>query len=137
MWNSIVSHPDVYLWCFSIGIIICAVSLHLLYRKILFLFRSETVKGKVINLNRIDDLAEDPRFSPRVEFIDLNGSRVVFNSRVSRGLSPFSIGDTVNVRYSRELPEKAYIVNFIELFFLELGLLILGLGWALLSFKNL
>ncbi len=137
MWNSIVQHPDIYKWCFGIGILICALSLLLLYRKIHFLISSENTKGEVIRINKTEESCEDPLFFPVIEFIDLNGSKRVFNSRVGRSYSAFNIGDIINIRYNPKSPDKAYIVSVTELFFVEIILLILGLGWAILSFKNI
>lgn len=78
-------------------------------------------------------------YSPVVEFVDARGRRHVFTSTVSSNPPRYSRGETVEVIYAPDSPDRAMIDGFLDRFLLPLifgglGTLFAAIGFGLLAF---
>ncbi len=95
-------------------------------------------KAKVIDLIKISD-DDGYTYKPVFEYTDRNSNLVTFKSNVSSSPAPFSIGDKVNIVYSKNSNERK-VVSFwglyrwtIILLSIASPLIIIGGGYILYS----
>ena len=68
-------------------------------------------------------------FNPKIQFTSDDGKEVTFVASTGSSAQSYQIGDTVNVRYLVENPEKADLDSFVNLWAFAIMLAFFGVGF--------
>ena len=77
-----------------------------------------TASGRVISLKVIDSDRTGRTEAPVVQFQTSNGTEIIFESEVGSNPPSHGVGETVEVFYDPEDPQKAVINSFVHLWLL-------------------
>lgn len=106
----------------TIGLIFIALALYLYQDKQVFLKKAEITQGIVIQL--LSSRSENSiTYHPVIVFVTKTGNKISFASSVSSNPPSYNEGESVEVIYDSDNPNKAEINSFTSLY---LGIIILG-----------
>lgn len=118
------------------GGVACAVALRGIHRAKAFASRAQRARGTVVAvkpLRRISSSRRRPGYAPVVRFADSSGREVEFTSDVAGSGIESQVGAAVTVVYDPDNPEDARLDGAVSLYAGSAGLLVIGLGFALLG----
>ena len=108
-----------------------------------FLKEATATEGSVVELVRRQASRSRPGrnvspsrafvYAPKVEFKDYSGQVVTFTSNAASNPPRYSVGDTLEVLYEVDAPEKARIHSFFSLWGVSLIFFVMGLSFSLIS----
>jgi hypothetical protein len=115
-----------------IGVVFLFIACNSILHTRRFLEESTLGEGSVIG---IETVRGNPRttYSPRVRFMTTEGKQIEFVASVSSSKVEFSIGEKVPIRYKSSHPEEATIDKFMHVWMVSVVLLVLGLGFIIMS----
>lgn len=98
------------------GLAVVALAGFLVYRTVRLLKEAVRTRGTVIHVEtRYDRQEETTKFTPIVQFTDLEGRDIVFKSRVSSSNTTYFPGADIGILYRAERPDKARIDTLFSL----------------------
>lgn len=113
-----------------VGTLLLAIALYLHIDARTFIAKATTTQGTVIELIGSNTGSSRIR-KPMVEFVSNNGERVEFISSVGSNPPRHAKGDTVEVFYLASDPKQARINNYMDLWFAQILLFIMGTAFFL------
>lgn len=88
--------------------------------------------GTVVEIIKVDEVGEDPRFYPVIEFRTQAGEVVRFEGKTGGSEFAYRIGQQVAILYDPQFPQDARIDSWFELWFPPFAVILLG-GGALVA----
>lgn len=117
----------------AIGVVLLVTAIYLYFSKLTFLKSAETAQGTVVEL--ISKRSSNSiMYTPVISFITKEDHKIEFSSSVSGNPPSYSVGETVEVIYNSEEPNKADINDFESLWLAPLIIGILGTAFFLVGF---
>lgn len=98
------------------GLLMCALTVPLVYRQHAFNTAALRVEGEVIGLHARETSGRNPGerrrvYCPRIGFVTADGRNVAFIANTCSRPASYDIGERVDVRYLRESPESAELIG--------------------------
>ena len=124
-----------------IGGLLLAIGVFLFIRTRIFINKAQEVKGTVIQMVYSHSSEGGGGYSPVYQFRTIDGQTIVVTDSLSSNPPMFQVGQTIDVLYDPENPQKARIKKWMNLYFVSLLLGGMGLIFAcvglVLLFGNL
>jgi hypothetical protein len=125
-----------------VGGLLFAIGLFLFIRTRIFINKAQEVKGTVIQMVYSHSSEGGGGYSPVYQFRTITGQTIVVTDSLSSNPPMFQVGQTIDVLYDPENPQKARIKKFMSLYFTSIllcgmGLIFGGVGIVLLIFNLL
>lgn len=118
----------------GVGFLLAALALFFLIRTRIFINNSEQTQGTVTQIVYSRD-SENSDYTPVFRFRTFQGQEVEVSGNLRTNPPQFQVGQTIDVLYDPENPQKARIKKWMNLYFVPallgfLGLLFGGIGVA-------
>jgi hypothetical protein len=125
-----------------VGGLLAMIGVFLLIRTRIFISKAQEVKGTVIQMVYSHSSEGGGGYSPVYQFKTITGQTITVTDGLSSNPPMFKTGQTIDVLYDPENPEKARIKKFMSLYFVSIllggmGLIFGGIGIGLLIFELL
>jgi hypothetical protein len=143
MNNDLAKNSLVLKCLITIGVILLLSSFFVGYNRINFLNNSSKTLGYVSGYSQTNGYSagkpQIPRtfYYPLVSFNSSDGRTFQFKSSVASNVKSYTLGDSVEVVYSKDNPSNAEIYSVFRLWALTGGLFFLGLILVTVGYGNL
>ena len=123
-----------------VGMLLFAIGIFILIRTKIFMDKAQEVKGTVIRMVYRRDSDGGGGYSPVYQFRTITGQTIEIADGMSSNPPMFTEGQSVDVLYDPENPNRARITKWSSLYFVPLllgglGIIFGGIGMVLLFFK--
>ena len=113
----------------AVGLLLIAIAVIILIRTILFLIRSQKVKGTIVRMAYYSN-SKGSSYNPVFSFTTTDGRTIEAEDSLGSNPPQFRVGQSVNVLYDPNNPNRARINKWSNLYFVPLLLGGMGLCFS-------